>query len=127
MKPKTYSYVFNGIEVSYNHELTDAEMREWYKRSCEGLTYDQLPTATDWLKHGVVKRGTFDSNGMPTNWHCDFDLISDGRDSCPGGFACSNDSSIGPTILRLEDNGDVYLRGEFNQELTDERKKAMGK
>jgi hypothetical protein len=63
-------------------------------------------------KHGVLKRGYFDSNGWPRGWviGCDVD---DGKPE-------------DEAILHLESDGTVLVRGEFNQELTNERKAAMG-
>jgi hypothetical protein len=58
-------------------------------------------------KHGIMKRGTFTTEGWPTGWH----------------IVCNGDDS---PVLTLEADGAVLLHGELNKEMTDERRRCMG-
>lgn len=58
---------------------------------------------------GIIKQGTFDSNGLPTGWH--IDLRDRHKES--------------PPVLEIKTNGDVYLDGGYCDELTLERLAAM--
>lgn len=121
MKPKTYKYEINDVEMEFDHSLTDAEMRHWF------LETTRPPI--DWLSHGVIVRGTFDKLGMPTGWKLDKSKITDGRGPITiTDIICflNDDLKCCPILAIKLESYDVYLRGQFCQELTDERERCRG-
>jgi len=60
---------------------------------------------------GITKRGKF-IDGIPNNYHIDMTKISDGKDPCI-------------PVLKIDDDGSVYLRGEYNEELTAECRSSL--
>jgi len=62
----------------------------------------------------IIKIGSFGKGGCPENWHIDPKGMPEG--------VCKKDS-----VVYLDPNGSVFVRGVEIVEWSDERKKAMGR
>ena len=63
---------------------------------------------------GIIRRGTFDYQGFPIRWE-----ITIESESLPEIMSNS-------PVLRIDDAGNVYVRGLYDDDLTNERLKCMG-